>query len=209
MKHELQAIITGKSKVSQGAIIQSIAGYLAGSPLAGTVAEKTKQYKAQETEILKKYITNTNLWVQQIPLENYISEGAEQKVYLKNGTSVFKLNDSIYFTCWQDYFYNLLLHNYFFPDTAYTFEGFYSDNNTLFAWVSQPFVRATEKTDLKIVKAFMENNGFMNTRNHDYFNATLGVIIEDLHDENVITENGILRFIDTVFYIDKNIFFKE
>jgi len=29
----------------------------------------------------------------------------------------------------------------------------------------------------------------------------LGLIIEDLHDENVLTQNGVLYFIDTVFYI--------
>ncbi len=28
-----------------------------------------------------------------------------------------------------------------------------------------------------------------------------GLIIEDLHDENVLTSNGILYFIDTVFYL--------
>ncbi len=67
--------------------------------------------------------------------------------------------------------------------------------------VEQPFVKATEKTDLNIVKAFMGNNGFSNTKNHDYYNSELGIILEDLHDENVLTQNGMLYFIDTVFYI--------
>jgi hypothetical protein len=43
-------------------------------------------------------------------------------------------------------------------------------------------------------------NGFENTRNHDYFHPDLGIILEDLHDENVLTQDGILYFIDTVFY---------
>lgn len=47
----------------------------------------------------------------------------------------------------------------------------------------------------------MESNGFINVRNNDYRNDDLGIIIEDLHDENVLTNNGILYFIDTVFYI--------
>ena len=47
----------------------------------------------------------------------------------------------------------------------------------------------------------MENNGFLNTKNHDYYNAELCLILEDLHDENVLTQNGMLYFIDTVFYI--------
>ena len=66
------------------------------------------------------------------------------------------------------------------------------------------FVKANEKTDLNAVKAFLENNGFINKKNHDYFNESLGLILEDLHDENVLTQNGMLYFIDTVFYIVKH-----
>ncbi len=56
------------------------------------------------------------------------------------------------------------------------------------------------KTDLKQVKSFLLQNGFKNTRNNDYLNSDLGIILEDLHDENVLTQNDILYFIDTVFY---------
>ncbi|PBJ12185.1 hypothetical protein [Flavobacterium sp. ACN6] len=44
------------------------------------------------------------------------------------------------------------------------------------------------------------------TKNNDYYNPDLGIILEDLHDENVLTENGILQFIDTVFYIKDNFY---
>ncbi len=71
----------------------------------------------------------------------------------------------------------------------------------LFAVVRQSFVTATEKTDLEAVKKFMAENGFSNTKNNDYRNTAVGVIIEDLHDENVLTKDGVLYFIDTVFYI--------
>lgn len=209
MKHELQAIISGKNKISNGAIIQAAACYLGGSTQASSMAERTKQYKIKEAKILKEFAANNHLFIEHIPLENYVSEGAEQKVYLKDNVSVYKLNDSIYYSCWEDYFVSLLLHNYFFPDTAYTLEGFYQKGDALFAWLSQPYVKVTEKTDLEKVKLFMENNGFVNTRNHDYFNSQLGIIAEDLHDENVLTENGVLRFIDTVFYIDKGIFWND
>ncbi|OAV72304.1 hypothetical protein Barb6_01240 [Bacteroidales bacterium Barb6] len=47
----------------------------------------------------------------------------------------------------------------------------------------------------------MQSNGFNLIQNNDYINPKLGIIIEDLHDENVLTNNGILYFIDTVFYI--------
>jgi hypothetical protein len=52
------------------------------------------------------------------------------------------------------------------------------------------------------VKTFLENNGFINKKNHDYYNEELGLILEDLHDENVLTQDGMLYFIDTVFYIN-------
>ncbi|GAA0870955.1 hypothetical protein GCM10009117_01000 [Gangjinia marincola] len=47
----------------------------------------------------------------------------------------------------------------------------------------------------------MINNGFINTRRHDYHHPQLGIIIEDLHDENALTSDDLLYFIDTVFYI--------
>lgn len=34
-----------------------------------------------------------------------------------------------------------------------------------------------------------------------YYNEDLGIILEDLHDENVLTEGSVLKFIDTVFFI--------
>lgn len=79
--------------------------------------------------------------------------------------------------------------------------GFYQEENIVYAVVKQPFVKVTEKTDLELVRKFMAENGFLNTRNNDYYNPNLGIILEDLHDENVLTENGILHFIDTVFYV--------
>lgn len=96
---------------------------------------------------------------------------------------------------------NLLLHNYFFPDTAYRLAGFTEEQETLYAVVEQSFVSITEATDLNRVRQFMQVNGFMKVRNNDYINKDLGVIIEDLHDENVLTKNGILYFIDTVIFL--------
>ena len=136
-----------------------------------------------------------------IDLNNYVSEGAEQKVYLKDSKSVIKLNDAIYYLSWGDYFVNLLLNNYFFPDTAYNLSGFFENDNIVYAVVEQNFITATQKTDLKHVEQFMNSNSFQKIRNNDYFNPKLGIILEDLHDENVLTSNDILYFIDTVFYI--------
>ncbi len=159
-----------------------------------------KFFKREEAERLKKYAESQNLWVKDIDLSSYVAEGAEQKVYLKDNRSVVKLNDAIYYSSWEDYFISLLLNNHFFPDTAYKLIGFFEDN-ALYAVVEQSFIAADARTDLKHVEQFMAANGFQKVRNNDYFNPALGIILEDLHDENVLTNSGVLYFIDTVFYL--------
>lgn len=129
-----------------------------------------------------------------------MSEGAEQRVFLKDSEHVLKLNDAIYYSSWKDYFYNLLFHNFFFTDTAYELIGFTKEKNILYAVVQQSYVEISQNTELEHVKVFMDSNGFINTRNNDYFNPELGIILEDLHDEYVLTRNGILYFIGTVFF---------
>lgn len=201
MQDDIQDILSGKSQVKHHHLIQATCSYLNRSQGTGSVAEKQQQIKEQETEKLIQFADHNNLWIENINLDNYVSQGAEQKVFLKDGATVLKLNDSIYYASWIDYFHNLLLNNLFFPDTAYNLLGFHKDQDVVYAVLEQPFVKATEKTDLNKVKIFMENNSFLNTKNHDYYNAELCLILEDLHDENVLTQNGMLYFIDTVFYI--------
>lgn len=202
MKHELQLIISGKSQVKHGNIVQAAASYLKRCQKSSVMAQDFKQFRKQETEKLKIFITENKLWIKTINIENYVSEGAEQKVYLCNNKNVIKLNDAIFYSSWIDYFNSLLLHNYFFPDTAYKLTGFFEDNNIVFAVVEQPFVKANEITDLNMVNNFMKTNGFINTKNNDYYNSSLGIILEDLHEENVLTTDGVLSFIDTVFFIN-------
>jgi hypothetical protein len=206
IKYELKNILSGKSQVSHGEPIQAAATYLKESTKTSAMAQRNQHDKTEETEKLIQYINANNLWNCDIDFSAFISQGAEQRVYIENKSKVLKLNDAIYYATWVDYFNNLLLNNYFFPDTAYQLKGFYkSDNDTIYAIVSQNYVEATQPTDLGIVKQYLENQGFTNTKNHDYYNADLGIILEDLHDENVLTANDILYFIDTVFYIKPEI----
>ncbi|HQZ25663.1 MAG TPA: hypothetical protein PLD18_10220 [Flavobacterium sp.] len=202
LKDELQNIILGKSQTSPESLVQTVASFLRRSQRASPMAKEDKQYKQKETENLIDFCTQNKLWVDyKVNFDLFVSEGAEQKVYIKNDTTVYKLNDAIYYTHWLDYFTNLALNNYFFPDTSYTLVGFCFLEQTLYALVEQPFVKANQPTNLEEVKEFMKSNGFENTRNNDYYNASLGIILEDLHDENVLTQDGILYFIDTVFYL--------
>lgn len=203
LKYELHNVLSGKSEVRFGTALQTVAGYLSDGTPSGSTVENTKHFKEQEEQKLVNFISHNNLWLNNIDFTQYVSEGAEQKVYLKDTDHVLKLNDSIYYSSWKDYFYNLLIHNYFFADTAYNLLGFTKSDGILYAVIQQPYVSITEHTDLEQVNAFMHLNGFENNRNNDYINAELGIILEDLHDENVLTKDGVLYFIDTVFYLTK------
>jgi len=200
LKNELHNIISGKSQVRYGATIQAVANHLRNGAQPGSEVENTKQIREQEKKKLEDYISQQSLWIDSIDFSNYVSEGAEQRVFLKDSNHVLKLNDAIYYTSWTDYFFNLLFHNFFFSDTAYELIGFTKEDNVLYAVVQQSYVEMTANTDLNEVKNFLASNGFKNTKNNDYFNNELGIILEDLHDENVLTRNNILYFIDTVFF---------
>ena len=69
------------------------------------------------------------------------------------------------------------------------------------AVVKQEYIGAAESPTFEVVKRVLEYNGFLHKRNNDYFNPDVGLILEDLHDENVILHNNILYFVDTVFYL--------
>jgi hypothetical protein len=98
-----------------------------------------------------------------------------------------------------------LLHNFFFPHLAYELIGFLQKER-LFAVVKQSFVISTEPTNIENIRIFLSENGFLHKRNNDYYHPELGIIIEDLHDENVLTEEGVLQFIDTIFYLTPSFF---
>lgn len=200
-KQEIYDVISGKSQVRFGTAIQSVASYLSKGSQPGSKIENSKQFKEQEAKRLEIYISENEFWISDIDFTQYVSEGAEQRVYLKNSDHVLKLNDGIYYGSWRDYFYNLLIHNFYFEDTAYELIGFTKENDILYAVVQQSYVTITSNTDLNQLKDFLTSNGFENTRNNDYFNPSLGIILEDLHDENVLTRNNVLYFIDTVFYL--------
>lgn len=148
LKYELHDVISGKSQVRFGAIIQTIASYFNNGAEAGSKVEITKQIREQETKRLEVFISENDLWINDIDFSQYVSEGAEQRVFLKDSEHVLKLNDAIYYSSWKDYFYNLLLHNYFFTDTAYELLGFTMEKDVLYAVVQQSYVSITQNTDL-------------------------------------------------------------
>jgi len=81
MKDEIRDVISGKSQVRYGANIQTTLNYLKKSEGTSTLDKTNKYFKLEETKRLIKYVENQNFWVREINLNNYVSEGAEQKVY--------------------------------------------------------------------------------------------------------------------------------
>jgi hypothetical protein len=209
VKHELQSIISGVGNHAATNLISAAAHHLRKSQETSRVSQEPEFTKEKEAEKLISWINQNRLWFTDHDESRFIASGAEQRVYLhQDERYVYKLNDSIFYQFWADYFHSLLIHNYFFPETAYELIGFYQEEKTLCSVVKQPFIEVTEITNVESVKEFLDKNGFQLKKNNDYFSPDLGLILEDLHDENVLTNNGVPFFIDTVFYIEAS-FFKK
>jgi hypothetical protein len=103
---------------------------------------------------------------------------------------------------------NLLLHNYFFPNTSYTLKGFKNVDKQLFAVVEQNLINPEKIVNLDHIEQFLINGGFIKPKffKNDYTHTDLGIILEDLHEENVFTSEGVLFFIDTVFYLTNDFY---
>lgn len=193
VKHELQDIISGVGDYAEKDLIKAAAHYLRQSQKTSGASQKPELTKEQEAAELINWINHKNLWFNEHEESRFIARGAEQKVYLHHDERyVYKLNDSVFYRYWLDYFYSLLVHNYFFPATSYELIGFFKAERLLFAVVKQPFIEITEETNINSIRNFLNENGFKLKRNNDYFNPGLSLILEDLHDENVLTNNGVL-----------------
>lgn len=201
-RDELQNIISGTGQSAAGNLIQAAANYLRESQKTSESTKTVKFTKDEEAAKLIQWINANDLWIKHVDESRFLARGAEQRVYLDSDVRfVIKLNDSVFYLSWVDYFVSLQIHNLFFPSTNYQLTGFYLENEVLHAVVRQPYIEITEPTNIDLIKEFLISNGFQLKKNNDYFNTDLRLILEDLHDENVLTNNGTLFFIDTVFYL--------
>jgi len=135
--------------------------------------------------------------------------GAEQKVYPTGDCEYIKANNGSYHGHWLQYIERLRLHAILFPDTAYKVVGLLDDNGQLAIVVSQPEVYAAKDSEGSYIGAsraqvekHMASLGAFRFRNDDYYLASEDLLIEDLHDENVLlgSDGETLRFIDPVIY---------
>lgn len=133
-----------------------------------------------------------------------IGEGAEQQVYHSfDGIHVLKTNDAIMHGTWLEFFNRLTLHNWMFPGVAYLLIGFTHVKARLAAIIQQPFLHSERGAIRVEIEPDLRKRGFIRTRNDDYYSETLGIILEDLHDENVlVTTSGIYLYFDPILYLE-------
>jgi hypothetical protein len=202
---KLENIVKGIVIEEQGDSCTTIRNFLCTSFRTSTTVKKDFEGKSiikeKQVEFLKQLAVENDWWVQNLPAKDkFLAEGGEAKVYLHfDNKSVIKLNDGIYYATWLEFFNSLVIHNLLFPATSYTFLGFIEETS-LKAVLLQPFIASDATVDLAAIKQLLAYNGFENTTRQDYFNKELGLILEDMHDENVIMKDNALFFIDTVFY---------
>ena len=208
IRKQLQNIIRGTCIQGQSDPCTSIQNLLVESFGASTTIKREFESRAIIKEEQAKFLTThadkKGLLLPSLPTgSEYLARGGEAEVYLAaDKINVIKVNDGIYYATWAEYFTSIAIHNLLFPNTAYSLLGFIKRGENLRLVLQQPFVEG-EQARLEDIKELVTFNGFENTKRQDYYNKEFGLILEDMHDENVIAKDGILFFIDTVFYLMK------
>jgi hypothetical protein len=208
-KDELQSIISGKSKVSNGDTVQFALAYIRREKGANSIHRGTKS--DTEKERLIEFIDRNNLWyAPELNPDDSLGRGGEHIVYPDPNDKdfVLKTNNLSNYASWSDYLINLLLNNTFFPDTSYELIGFKNEHGNVLPVVKQHFVpKPVVVANLKDVQKYLFNRGFVKVHPlvNAYRNWDLGIILGDLHDRNVLLKDDVLFFIDTKFFISHNV----
>ena len=206
IRKKLQDIVRGTLLKGQQDHCSTIRNLLCQSfgtnPTVKSEFESRCILKEEQGRFLRLYAEKEGFLLTSLPSGcQYLTRGGEAQVYLASDhRHVIKLNDSVYYATWTEYFNSLVIHNLLFPNTAYTLMGFTESKGSLCTLLEQQFIEG-HQAELEHIRELLIFNGFENTKRQDYFNKEFGLILEDMHDENVIAKDNVLFFIDTVFYI--------
>jgi hypothetical protein len=206
IREQLQYIVRGACLQGTAGRCSTVRNLLIGGfgadPTVKGQFESRAIVKERQNEFLKSYALQSGIWLASLPSDTqYLTRGGESKIFMDSDKlNVIKVNDGVYYATWTEYFTSLVVHNLLFPNTAYSLVGFAEDGAKLCAVLRQPFIKG-QQAKLEDIKALLTFNGFTNTKRQDYFNEEFGLILEDMHDENVISRQDVLFFIDTVFYV--------
>ena len=205
-RKKLQDIVRGALIEGQGDYCKTIRNLLiesfGASPTAKSEFQSRAILKEKQARFLRSFAEKSNLWLATLPKgSEYIARGGEAQVYLApNALNVIKVNDAVYYATWEEYFNSVIIYNLLFPSTSYSLLGFIEIDKNLHAVMEQPFVEG-KQAKLEDIKELLTFNDFTNTKRQDYYNKELNLLLEDMHDENVIAKDDLLFFIDTVFYV--------
>ena len=117
----------------------------------------------------------------------------------------FKRNNMFMHSTYLEFFHRIALHNYLFPEAPLRLEGFVVNQGELMPVMSQPHVRAERGATKAEVINYMKKLGFKHKSGVDFYNPTTGVIVEDLHDENVLIDPDNpdhMYIVDPIIFLD-------
>lgn len=133
------------------------------------------------------------------------ASGVESEVYLsQNGIDVIKINSGCYHKTWLEFFTRIKTHNRYFPDTAYTIEGYTKREDRLAIILKQPKIDIVRSATIEEVKDDLEKQGFIFKSIYEVLDEENGTVLRDFHAENAVID----KYGDVV-YIDPLIQFKE
>jgi hypothetical protein len=151
--------------------------------------------EAQE-KLIQAWAKAAGLWFEhsdEIMQKNFgpmIAQGAEAKVYYKDGDpSVAKERTSIYSTM-QKALEAIALHNYLFPETAMRVIGFTRDSDGLLRIVlTQPYIRCLRLATKEEIDEMVAGKGFRDNWNGQGVNYLSDrLALEDMHPANVFID---------------------
>jgi len=180
-----------------------VAGYARRSLTASSNAEGSQgscpanwQIDEAQERLIEKWARLSGLWFEnseRILQKNFgpmIAQGAEAKVYYKEGdTSVAKERASIYSTT-QKALEAIALHNYLFPETAMRVIGFTRDDDGLMRIVlTQPYVRCLRLATKGEIDTLVTEKGFHDNWQGQGVNfISERIALEDMHPANVFID---------------------
>ena len=97
---------------------------------------------------------------------------------------------------------------YYFPQTAYELIRFTTRENQLACVLEQPLIAIKRSATPKEINEDLSARGFRYNGINDALDETNGVILRDMHQENVvIADNGNLSYIDPIIqFTERSLF---
>ncbi|MDO5524760.1 MAG: hypothetical protein Q4F85_01565 [Prevotella sp.] len=164
----------------------------------------TTYCKGVQINELYKFAVERNCWFENPDVFGIFTDrGSENEVYMSaDSKTVYKLNDFRYADDnLNPFFERIKVHNFFFPDCAYSLVGFSRNRDSnVCAVLSQPFIYAKrEATEEEIATTLIEL-GFLPCLNGEYYSNGVYDIFDATPNNVLMGVDGEIYFIDTIIY---------